>query len=102
MYALSMGNNSISIFDNDQYLSVIDVLYCRSAAPSIQQRQLPFVQQRSHQRLQHNGGGYGGDGKIYVTRRPRYLSSVRRSGHGYASFFCGGKGCKSWGYTFRA
>jgi len=74
----------------------------RSAAPSIQQRQLPFVQQRSH-RLQHsNGGGYGGDGKIYVTRRPRYLSSVRRSGHGYASFFCGGKGCKSWGYTFRA
>lgn len=68
----------------------------RPPTPTSIQRQLPFRQRH----LRHQGGN--GDGKIYVTRRPRYLSSVRRSGHGYASFFCGGKGCKSWGYTFRA
>ena len=39
----------------------------------------------------------------FAHRSPRQRFSVRRSGTGgYSSFFCGGRDCKSWGYSFRS
>ena len=32
----------------------------------------------------------------------RFASTVRRMGNSYSSFFCGGRDCKSWGYSYRS